>query len=122
MYYVIKKQHETPLSTFVGFSVEKFINSKSNHSIIFEFQKDGKPIRKWVEKKDMILLTDNKEYYQNTLRYFSTIEDTKKRLVKDAQLHLMKAMETFTNTMQTSMDTFEKLKDCSDIPCMLKNL
>lgn len=122
MYYVIKKQHETPLSTFIGFSVGKFITSKNNYSVIFEFQKDGKPLRKWVKEEDIILLTDNKEYYQKTLKYFSEIEVTKKKLVEEAQLHLKKSMETFTDTMLTKIDEYGELRDGSDIPCMLKNL
>ena len=122
MYYVIKKQHATPLSTFIGFSVGKFIASKNNDSVIFEFQKDGKPLRKWVKKEDIILLTDNKEYYQKTLKHFSEIEATQKKLVREAQSHLKKSMETFTDAMHTKIDEYEELRDSSDIPCMLKNL
>ncbi|MCK9492256.1 MAG: hypothetical protein M0Q24_09200 [Sulfurimonas sp.] len=122
MYYVIKKQHATPLSTFIGFPVGKFIASKNSDNVIFEFQKDGKPLRKWVKKEDIVLLTDNKEYYQKTLKHFSEIESTQKKLVKEAQEHLKKSMETFTETMHTEIDEYEELRDSSDIPCMLKHL
>jgi len=120
MYYVIKKQHSTPLSTFIGFSVGKFIASKNSDNIIFEFQKDGKPLRKWVKKEDIILLTDNKEYYQKTLKHFSEIESTQKKLVEEAQAHLSKSIENFTETMHSEMDEYEELRDSSDIPYMLK--
>ncbi|EQB39151.1 hypothetical protein M947_08300 [Sulfurimonas hongkongensis] len=122
MYYVIKKQHATPLSTFIGFPVRKFIASKNSDNVIFEFQKDGKPLRKWVKKEDIILLTDNKEYYQKTLKHFSEIESTQKKLVEEAQAHLKNSMETFTDTMHTEMDEYEELRDSSDVPCMLRHL
>lgn len=122
MYYVIKKQHATPLSTFIGFLVGKFIASKNSDNIIFEFQKDGKPLRKWVKKEDIILLTDNKEYYLKTLKHFTEIEVAQRKLVVEAQAHLKKSMETFAETMHSEIDDYEELKDSSDIPCMLKNL
>lgn len=122
MYYVIKKQHATPMSTFIGFSVGKFIASKNSDNVIFEFQKEGKPLRKWVKKEDIILLTDNKEYYQKTLKHFYEIEATQKKLVEEAQIHLDKSMENFTEVMHSEIGDYEELKDSSDIPCMLRNL
>lgn len=122
MYYVIKKQHATPLSTFIGFPVAKFIASKNSDNVIFEFQKDGKPLRKWVKKEDIILLTDNKEYYLKTLKHFSETEAIQKKLVQEAQEHLKKSMETFTETMHAEIDEYEEIRDDSDIPCMLKHL
>jgi len=56
MYYILKKQHATPLFTFIGFSVGKFITSTNNYSVISEFQKDGKPLRKWVKKEALSLI------------------------------------------------------------------
>lgn len=53
MYYVIKKQHTVPPATFISFHVLKYIASKNNESVIFEFQKNGKALRKWVKKEEL---------------------------------------------------------------------
>jgi hypothetical protein len=122
MYYVIKKQHATPLSTFISFPVPKYIASKNSDNVIFEFQKDGKPLRKWVKKEDIILLTNDKEYFEKTLKHFKEIEQAQKKLVDEAQEQLNKSIENFSETMQIEIDEYSEIRDSSDVPCILKDL
>jgi len=122
MYYVIKKQHATPLSTFISFPVPKYIASKNSDNVIFEFQKDGKPLRKWVKKEDIILLTNDKEYFEKTLKHFKEIEQAQQKLVDEAQEQLNKSIENFTETMQIEIDEYSEIRDSSDVPCILKDL
>lgn len=122
MYYVIKKQHDVPLTTFITFLVPKYIASKSNENVIFEFQKDGKPLRKWVKKEDIILLTDDKEYFAEVLKGFKDIETAQQKLVNEAREQLNSSLSSFTETMNAEIDKYAELRDSSDVPCVLKAL
>ena len=75
MYYVIKKQHDIKMSSFLCFKISKYIASKNKDTVILEFEKDGKKIRKWIKKDDIILLTDNEDFFMKVRKQFS-IEST----------------------------------------------
>ncbi|WP_415396934.1 hypothetical protein [Sulfurimonas sp. CS5] len=122
MYYVIKKQHTVPPATFISFHVLKYIASKNNESVIFEFQKNGKALRKWVKKEDIILLTNDKEYFLKTLKHFEKIEENLQQAVDEAQKQLDNSIKVFSETMQSEIDKYCEIKASSDIPCILKNL
>ena len=122
MYYVIKKQIDNPSACFIGFKVPKYIASKNSENVIFEFVKDGKPNRKWVKKNEIILLTEDKEFFIETMDKFKTVQAEQQQLVEDAQVKLEETMEILTETVNTEIDEFEKFRDSSDIPCVLKTL
>ena len=121
MYYVIKQQFSSPQHNFIGFVVEKYIASKNNEHVIFEFNKDGKVDRKWVKKKDIILLTENKSYFIQMLNKLKATEETQQELVNQAKEQLEKSMENLTNVMNEEIDKIQELKVSGDIPCMLKD-
>ncbi len=121
MYYVIKQQHDAPLNHFVGFIVEKFIASKNNEHIIFEFTKNGKPERKWVKKVDIILLTEDKEFFIETLNKFKIIQNEQRELVTQAQEELNLSLEHSAEVMNEEIDKFNELKLSDDIPCIIKD-
>jgi len=122
MYYVIKKQHENPFQSFISFKVPKYIASKNNDTVIFEFIKDGKSIRKWVKKDDIILFTDDKDFFIKTVDQFKSVEETQKKLVEEAREKLGQSIETFTETVNAEIDEFNEIKSSSDIPCILKDM
>lgn len=122
MYYVIKRQKESPTACFLGFAVPKYIAAKNNENVIFEFIKDGKPQRKWVKKEDIVLLTDNKEFFIKTMNQFKEVQATQQKLVDDARDKLNQSMETFTETINAEIDSFEEIRTADDIPCILKDL
>ena len=122
MYYVIKRQLSTPLTTFLGFKIPKYIAAKNNENVIFEFIKDGKSQRKWVKKDEIILLTDDKEFFIKTMNQFKEVEASQQKLIDEAREKLNKSVETFSETMNKEIDEFNEIRDSSDIPCILKNL
>ncbi len=122
MYYVIKRHHTSPLNTFISFMVPKYIASKNNKNIIFEFTKDGKSQRKWVKKEDVILFTKNKEFFLKTLKRFQELEAAQQKLVDAAQKELDRSIVTFTETMDAEFNELDEIRDSSDIPCILKEL
>ena len=122
MYYVIKRQRTSALKTFINFSVPKYIASKNNANVIFEFIKNGKPERKWVKKEDIILLTQDKEFFIKTVEHFKSVEKTQQQLIDAAQEQLNKSVTNFTETMKSEIDEFSEIRDSSDVPCILKEL
>ncbi|WP_373071649.1 hypothetical protein [Sulfurimonas sp.] len=119
MYYVIKRQHAQPLHHFIGFVVKKYITSKTSENVIFEFEKDGKVERKWVKREDIILLTDNKQYFLDTFKKFKQTEAEQQKLVDEAQEQLNQSIENFETTMNEEIDKFTEIKNVSDIPCKM---
>ena len=122
MYYVIMKQRDKPGSTFLGFSTPKYIATKNSDSVIFEFTKDGKVLRKWIKKEELILLTADKEYFQTIMKKFQDVQQTQQDLVDEAHKALETSMENFTETMNAEISDYEELRDASDIPYIIKAL
>lgn len=116
MYYVIKKQNTSPFSTFIGFKVPKYISSKKSDTVIFEFIHSDKAVRKWVKKEDIILLTDNKEYFLKIYKQLEDVQKQQQSLVDEAQANLDKTLETFSETMQKEIERYTQLQDEMDIP------
>ena len=111
---------DTPPTYFVGFAVPKYIAARNTENIILEFIEDGKPLRKWLKKDDIILLTDNKKYFLDTMAKFKSVETAQQKLVDKARQELDKSMETFTETMTAELENFDEIKTANDIPCLTK--
>ncbi len=122
MYYVIKKNIGNPSSCFMGFNAPKYIAAKNSDNVIFEFTKDGKVTRKWVKKEEIILLTDDKEFFIKTLNQFKEVEATQQKLIDEAQAKLEQTTIEFTENVNAEIDEFEEIRDSSDVPCILKDL
>ncbi len=118
MYYVIKKIVDRPLASFMGFKVPKYIASKNSDNVIFEFTKDGKAVRKWIRKEEIILLTDDQELFLKTMEQFKAVEAMQQRLVDDAKEQLHQTIATFSETMESELEEFSK----DDMQSILKNL
>lgn len=122
MYYVIKKNTNNPSSCFMGFTVPKYIVTKGSDNVIFEFKKDGKVTRKWVKKEEIVLLTEDKEFFIKTMDQFKDVEATQQKLIDEAQAKLEQSVVEFTQNVNAEIDEFEEIRDTTDIPCILKKL
>jgi hypothetical protein len=122
MYYAIIKKPNTHPTEFMGFSVPKFITNKESGNVIFEFTIDGKKVRKWVNKEAILLLTDDKDFYLQTLKKFQKVQKEQQALVDEAKEKLNATVENFAQTMESEFEAFEELREEEDIPCVLKNL
>ena len=122
MYYVIKKQVDKLPSTFIGFAAPKYIASKKNKHVIFLFLKDDKVIRKWVKLEEIILLTDDKEYFLKVMQQIKDVEEQQQKIVDEAHQQLEQSMTNFTETMHAQIHEYEEIRDSSDVPCILKDL
>lgn len=121
MYYVIKRQSSLS-QCFIGFKAPKYIASKNNDSVIFEFDVNGKTNRKWIKKDDIVLLTEDKDFFIKTMNKFKAVEKEQQALVNAAQQQLEISMEAFTETVNAKINEFNEIKHEDDVPCILKNL
>jgi glucosamine 6-phosphate synthetase-like amidotransferase/phosphosugar isomerase protein len=122
MYYVIIKKSDTHPMGFIGLKVPKFITKKDSDNVIFEFKIDGKVVRKWVDKKNILLLTDDKAFYLKTMQSFKNIEEEQQQLVETAQNKLNETIENYAQKMDEEFKNFEEIRGDKDIPCILKDL
>ena len=121
MYYVIKRQ-DSPSQCFIGFKVPKYIATKNNDSVIFEFVTDGKTHRKWVKKEEIVLLTADKNFFVKTLNKFKAVEAEQQALINESKEKLEQCMKTFTETVNAKLDEFNEIRDSDDVPCILFDL
>ncbi len=121
MYYLIKKLQDNPQVCFIGFAVPKYIAVKNSENIILEFSKDGKTQRKWIKREEIVLLTDDKKFFLETMDKFKKVQDTQQKLVDEARNKLDECLSTFTETVNVELDDFQELKSSDEIPCILKN-
>jgi len=122
MYYVIIKQENNPSSHFFGFIVQKYIAAKNTNNVIFEMMRNGKNIRKWIDKNEIVLLTDDKAYFVALMHQFKEVEAQQQQLVDDANKNLEETIQNFTKVIQDEVNSFEKIRNNEDVPCLLKGL
>jgi len=122
MYYAIIKKPDTHPTEFMGFSVPKFITKKDSDNVIFEFVIDGKKVRKWINKDAILLLTDDKKFYLETLEKFKKVQNQQQELLNEAKAQLDQTVENFAQTMDEEFEAFEELRKQAGIPCILKKL
>jgi len=122
MYYVIIKKPQTHPPEFMGFKVPKFITKKHSDNVIFEFNVDGKVIRKWIAKSDILLVTKDKTFYLKIMEKFKKVQQEQQELVDEAQKKLYETIESFADTMNKEFKSFEAMRENDGIPCILKDL
>ncbi|MFA6759525.1 MAG: hypothetical protein WCR69_00575 [Sulfuricurvum sp.] len=122
MFYVIKKNDTKPLPSIVGFEVDKYIATRNSTSVIVEFKHENKPIRRWVDKSEIILLTDDKEFFLQTLEKFKLLHKDEQSLIDQAKHELDMSVENSNNKLNSAIEEFQKQKFEGEYPCILKRL
>ena len=122
MYYVIQHRHNDPKKYYSAFVVPKFITSKGNENIIFEFKlPDGKTKRKWTAKHEIILLTDDEKIFKEILGKLTVTQNRHLEQIKGAEEHLNQEFKELEKAMQKEFDELEKLKSEEGFPCIVKS-
>ena len=122
MYYVIIKKPQTHPPEFMGFKVPKFITKKHSDNVIFEFKIDGKVVRKWINKSDILLVTQDRAFYLKIMNKFKKVQEEQQLLVEEAQQKLHETIDNFAETMNKEFESFEAMREEDGIPCILKDL
>lgn len=104
MYYVIQRHHNDHKKHYFAYVVAKYISAKNTQNIIFEITQNGVTKRKWSPKKDIILLTADKELFRNTLERLEAIKEQHLEKINSAQEKLNQELSQFHEALQKEFE------------------
>jgi len=107
VFYVIQHNFHDQSKHYIAFKVPKYITNSNNKNIIFEFNIEGKIKRKWSNKEDIILLTDDVEVFKKVVKQLNTVADHHKKIIQDAEDALTAEIKAFASAME---DEFVNIK------------
>ncbi len=120
MYYVIQVLHHTGNKHFISYKVPKYILSSKNENIIFELGEKPNIKRKWANKNDIILLTENKAFFLAYLKKLTSIEETHLEKIDHAQKEVERLIQNYEETIKEELDSFKKLSQNNEnVPTLL---
>jgi hypothetical protein len=108
MYYVIQRHNGGPKKHYLAYTVPKYISSENSQNIIFEFTHNGVTKRKWAPKEEIILLTDDKELFQTTLKKLESLKASHLEKIDAAEAQLNHEILSLLNTMQSAFQAIKK--------------
>ncbi|MDP3300617.1 MAG: hypothetical protein Q8S36_01475 [Sulfuricurvum sp.] len=104
MYYVIQRYHNNHQKHYFAYIVAKYISAKNTQNIIFEITQNGVTKRKWSPKKDIILLTADKELFRNTLERLEALKEQHLEKINSAQEKLNQELSQFHEALQKEFE------------------
>ena len=104
MYYIIQRYYDDPNRHFIAYKVPKVIAVKENENIIVEFVIDGQKKRKWIPKKDIVLLTKERSLYEKLVSKLLQLESQHKEQIQKAQEELERFIESYKTQMHSEFD------------------
>ena len=109
MYYVIQILHESQNKYFISYQVPKYILSTKNKNIIFEFGEKPDVKRKWAARDDIILLTQDKEFFQAYVTKLVQMEQSHLQQINTAKEEVARLEKEYQQTMQSELKSFKDL-------------
>lgn len=109
MYYVIQMLHESQQKHFVSYQVPKYILSTKNKNIIFEFGEKPNVKRKWAARDDIILLTQDKEFFQAYVNKLIEMEESHLEQINKAKEEVDRLQKEYQAKMHSELQSFKDL-------------
>lgn len=107
MYYVIQHYHNDPKKHYLAFHVPRYIASEKSKNVIFEFQHEGAVKRKWAPKEEIVLITEDLELFESTLRKLETIKKHHLERINTAETQLKDEIDAMLGAMQQEFDSIK---------------
>ncbi|MDP2077557.1 MAG: hypothetical protein Q8N01_04180 [Sulfuricurvum sp.] len=107
MYYVIQRHHNDHQKHYFAYAVAKYISAKNTQNIIFEIIQNGVTKRKWSPKKDIILLTADKELFRSTIERLEAIKEHHLGKINAAQEELNQELNHFHDILQKEFEMIQ---------------
>lgn len=104
MYYVIQRYHNDQQKHYFAYAVVKYISAKNTQNIIFEITQNGITKRKWSPKKDIILLTADKELFRSTMERLEAIKEQHLEKINSVQERLNQELHQFHETLEKEFE------------------
>ncbi|WP_310439334.1 hypothetical protein [Sulfuricurvum sp.] len=108
MYYVIQRHHGDPKKHYLAYTVPRYISSENSQNIIFEFRHNDSVKRKWAPKEEIVLLTDDEQLFQITLKKLELLKRSHLERIDAAEAQLNQEIFALLNTMQSEFETIKK--------------
>jgi predicted transcriptional regulator len=105
MYYVIQRYHNDHQKHYFAYVVAKYIAAKNTQNVIFEITQNGVTKRKWSPKKDIILLTADKELFRSTIERLEAIKEQHLEKINSAQEKLNQELSQLYDALQKEFET-----------------
>jgi hypothetical protein len=108
MYYVIQRHHSDPKKHYLAYTVPRYISSENSQNIIFEFRHNDTIKRKWAPKEEIVLLTDDEQLFQATLKKLEALKRTHLERIGAVETQLNQEISSMLNAMQSEFETIKK--------------
>ncbi len=118
MYYVIQALEGIKNKHFVSYSVQKYKSSPKNNSVIFEFGEKPNIKRKWAAKDEIILLTQDRQFFLNFLKKLKSTEESYMKKIDEQEQKIEALFLELKDEMHTQFGT---IKNDKNIPSLLKD-
>lgn len=109
MYYVIQVLHDCEKKHFISYQAPKYILSTKNKNIIFEFGEKPDIKRKWAPREDIVLLTQDKEFFTAYLAKLSAMQSEYLQKIDDAKEEMQRLLQEHKNALHSEFKHFQEL-------------
>lgn len=113
MYYVVQLLREAKDKHFVSYQVPRYKFSEKNANIIFEFGEKPNVKRKWAPKEDIILLTQDKAFFQAFVGKLISLEEVHLQKIEQAKEEVLKLQKKYQEDMHKELLSFKELSNKS---------
>ena len=110
MYYVIQALDGIKNKHFVSYSVPKYKSSSKNNTVIFEFGEKPNIKRKWAPKEEIILLTQDRQFFLSFLKKLKSTEEIYLQKIDEQQKKLDALFSEMKDEMQNQFTTMQNDK------------
>lgn len=122
MYYVVQILHDSKEKHFVSYKASKYILSSKNRNIIFEFGEKPDVKRKWAPREDIILLTQDKEFFKAYVTKLISMESEHLEKINQAKEEVERLSQQYREELHSELSSFKELSTKnSKIPSLLKD-
>jgi len=120
MFYVIQILHDNQEKHFVSYQVPKYILSDKNTNVIFEFGVKPNVKRKWAAKEDIILLTQDKQFFRAYVTKLIKLESSHLEKISHAQEEVLRLKQQYQEQMHNELHSFKDLSSKNaNIPTLI---
>lgn len=109
MYYVIQVLHDSANKHFISYQVPKYILSTKSKNIIFEFGEKPDIKRKWAPREDIVLLTQDKEFFKAYLAKLTAMESEHIQKIDDVKEEVQRLLQEHRDALHSEFKHFQEL-------------
>ena len=103
--------HDSKEKHFASYQVPHYILSEKSTNVIFEFGEKPNVKRNWAAKEDIILLTQDKNFFHAYVKKLIELETSHLAKIESAQKEVEKLKQQYQEQMHDELNSFKKLSE-----------